>query len=336
MENQFHKSVKVFRSDNAKELLLGEFFSEKGVIHQFSCVERPQQNAVVERKHQHLLNVARSLYFQGKIPIQFWGDCVQTAAFLINRLPVPILQHKSPYQVLFDKEPDYQSLRVFGCLAFASTLPSSQHKFSPRAIPCVFLGYPGGFKGYRLFDIATGKFLISRDVVFHESIFPFQSQPPSALAYDPFPDLVRPLPCQDSLDHLPPLAIPAPDPTPEPPDQPILRRSTRPRKPPTHLQDFVTHVDPPYPITNFVSYDRLSLSYKQFVLQVSSTYEPQYYCQAAHIPEWQHAMSEELAAMDSNHTWDIVPLPKGKHTIGCRWIYKVKRKPDGSVDRYKA
>ena len=47
-------------------------------------------------------------------------------------------------------------------------------------------------------------------------------------------------------------------------------------------------------------------------------------------------MSEELATMDNNHTWDIVPIPKGKHTIGCHWIYKVKRKPDDSVDRYKA
>ena len=91
VENQFHKSVKVFRLDNAKELLLGEFFANKRVIHQFSCVERPQQNAVVERKHQHLLNVACSLYFQAKIPIRFWGDCVQTAAFLINRLPAAIL-----------------------------------------------------------------------------------------------------------------------------------------------------------------------------------------------------------------------------------------------------
>ena len=47
-------------------------------------------------------------------------------------------------------------------------------------------------------------------------------------------------------------------------------------------------------------------------------------------------MAEELQAMEANNTWEVVSLPKGKHTIGCRWVYKVKRKQDGSVDRYKS
>ncbi|KAL5576052.1 hypothetical protein UlMin_017751 [Ulmus minor] len=60
---QFNTNIKVFRSDNAPDLSFVEFFQDKGVLHQFSCVERPQQNSVVERKHQHLFNVARSLFF---------------------------------------------------------------------------------------------------------------------------------------------------------------------------------------------------------------------------------------------------------------------------------
>lgn len=58
MKNQFHKVIKTFRSDNAQELKFMELINAKGISHQFSCVERPEQNSVVERKHQHFLNIA--------------------------------------------------------------------------------------------------------------------------------------------------------------------------------------------------------------------------------------------------------------------------------------
>ena len=61
----------MFRTDNGLEFALSSFYASKGIIHQLSCVETPQQNAVAERKHKHLLNVARALRFHANLPLKF-------------------------------------------------------------------------------------------------------------------------------------------------------------------------------------------------------------------------------------------------------------------------
>ena len=108
------------------------------------------------------------------MPLKFLGESIQTACYLINRLPTPLLSHKSPYELLHTTPPIYTHLRVFGCLSYVTNL-TPVNKFDVRARRCVFLGYPIGQKGYKLYDLTTHKFLISRDVIFHEHIFPYTS-----------------------------------------------------------------------------------------------------------------------------------------------------------------
>jgi hypothetical protein len=72
LKTQFNTSIKYIRSDNSCEFMLKDFYNQTSILHQTSCVNTPQQNDIVERKHQHILCVARALLFQVNLP-NFFG-----------------------------------------------------------------------------------------------------------------------------------------------------------------------------------------------------------------------------------------------------------------------
>jgi hypothetical protein len=85
-----------------------------------------------------------------------------------------------------------------------------------------------------------------------------------------------------------------------------------------------------HPISDFVSYQHLSPSYHSFVSKLSSVSIPKNLQEALSDPKWREAMQEEMKALHKNNTWDLVELPNGKKAIGCKWVFTVKHKADGS------
>ena len=124
-------------------------------------------------KHRHLIETALALLKNTSLPENFWDEAVSTSTFLINRMTTPILQHKSPYEVLFNVKPDYTLLRTFGCLCYPYLRPYSPHKLSARSEQCIFLGYSSFHIGYRCLSLSTNRLYISRNVIFEESIYPY-------------------------------------------------------------------------------------------------------------------------------------------------------------------
>lgn len=176
VKTQFNKDVKRIRSDNGTEFFNHDcsvFLNSLGIVHESSCPYTPQQNGIVERKHRHILEVARAVRFQGNIPIRFWGECVLAAVYLINRLPTSVLHGKSPYEQFHGHKAKLDHLRTIGCLCYATKLVR-QDKFSPKAEACVLMGYSPTQKGYLLYSLFQKILIVSTDVVFKENVFPFR------------------------------------------------------------------------------------------------------------------------------------------------------------------
>ena len=91
-----------------------------------------------------------------------------------------------------------------------------------------------------------------------------------------------------------------------------------------------------HPIAKYLSYHRLSDNYKAFTSKISHLFIPRTIHEALEHPDWKPAVMEEINALNKNKTWEIVDLPVGKKTVGCKWVFTVKCRADGSIDRHKA
>ena len=359
VHTHFNTNIQTLRLDNGQEFNMPTFYQEHGIIHQLSCVETPEQNGRVERKHQHLLNVVRSLMFQSKLPLSHWTNYVLTATHLINHTPSYILNNQTPYQLLFQKPPNYNYFEVFDCLCFASTITNNRGKFHPRATKCIFLGYPPNIKGYKVLDLTTLKTFVSRNVLFHESTFPsILDTIHKPFVFLDFPQIYESKSCKpnnsvsinsgstNSIDPTSVIELSIPENTIHANnDANSLRRSERTKHLPKYLQNYycgnMTKIDSatqapsscsssgkPYCIFSFLSNSILSSKHKAFISVISSTFEPKTYKQAVSIPHWQTAMTDEIKALEHNKTWDLAILPPNKTAIGCKWVYRVKFKAD--------
>ncbi|XP_047270416.1 uncharacterized protein LOC124899554 [Capsicum annuum] len=125
--------------------------------------------------------------------------------------------------------------------------------------------------------------------------------------------------------------------------EPQLRRSIREHRTPTYLSDYiyasafsVISPNPPcFPLHNY-AFSTLTTHNQSLLTFICQINEPNSYQQAILHPGWKEAMTKEFDALNSNHTWDVVQLLPDKKALTCKWVYKVKLKSDGSLERLKA
>jgi len=130
-----------------------------------TCPHTHHQNGSVERKHRRIVETGLTLLAIAQLPLQYWDHAFLTTTYLINRLPSPSLDNKSPFFLLHLQFPDYKFFKSFGCSCFPFTRPYNNSKLEFRSKECIFLGYSPSHKGYKCLD-SEGRLCISKDVVF--------------------------------------------------------------------------------------------------------------------------------------------------------------------------
>jgi histone deacetylase 1/2 len=119
------------------------------------------------------VEVGLSLLAHAHMPLKFWDEAFLATTFLINRTPSKVINFETPIERLYHVQPDYKSLRVFGCACWPNLRPYNKHKLDFRSKECAFLGYSTLHIGFKCLDISTGRVYISCDITFDENVFPF-------------------------------------------------------------------------------------------------------------------------------------------------------------------
>lgn len=110
--------LKEVQTDRGKFTFLTTKWQSKGLIHQLTCPYTSKENGTVENRRTRVVEKGLALLLQATLPSSFWIHSFRTVVFTINRLPSKVLNYVSPYQLLYEKMPDYNFLRVFGCSFF--------------------------------------------------------------------------------------------------------------------------------------------------------------------------------------------------------------------------
>lgn len=134
MENRFKTKISTLFSDNGGEFIAPKsFLSNVGITHLKSPPQTPEHIGVSERKYRHIVETCLTLLTHAGMSTSYWTYAFAAAVYLINRLPTLVLDMESPYQKLFREDPNYDKLRVFGCLCLPWLRPYTTNKFDNRS-----------------------------------------------------------------------------------------------------------------------------------------------------------------------------------------------------------
>jgi hypothetical protein len=312
VENQLERKIKRLRSDRGGKFfpkVFDDFCAEHGIIHERTPPYSPESNRIPKRKNRTLTDLVNAMLDTCGLSKAWWAEAVLTSCHVLNRIPMG-KEEKTPYEMWVGRKPSLSYLRTWGCMAKVNVPINKKRKLGPRTVDCVFLGYASCSIVYRFLvvksevpDVYVDTIMESRDATFFGHIFPMKDiHSNSRYSSEITPEHSTPI---ESSEQPHEIVL-------DEDDNDAPKRSKRQRVEKSFGDDFIVYLvdDTPNTIAKaFASLDE---------------------------DDWKEAVHNEMDSIISNGTWEVTDRPYGCKPVGCKWVFKKKLKPDGTLKKYKA
>ncbi|GJS84530.1 zinc finger, CCHC-type containing protein [Tanacetum coccineum] len=311
IKTEMRLKLRMLRTDRGGEFTSNEFTKyckEHGIARQLTAPYSPQQNGVVERRNRTVLSTTRSMMKAMKLPLNFWAEAVRHTIYILNRVPTRALVDKTPYEALYNRKPNLENLRIFGCTAYAKITIPHLRKLDDRSIPMVYLGVEEGSKAYRLYDPKGKRKHVSRDVKFMETKpWDWDNNREETSTQGSFwASFVV-----EGVDNGNTTQVNSENNDNTYQEQEPITAPDSPITPPTY--NYNPHSEEAEEATS------------------SSTKRSENGFDDTPVRE-----IENLDSIIKNNTWTLTTLPTNHKAIGLKWVFKTKRDAKGEIIKYKA
>jgi len=348
-----------------KNTNLRNFLDQSGITHVTSSVYTPEQNGLIERDIRTVAEAARTIRLRAGLSKPFWAEAMSTSVYILNRVINSRNKEKTPYELWFGKIPSLVNLHRFGESAVVHVHNHQRDKLDPKGRKLIFVGYTENYNTFRFINPSTNELVISCDAVFLNQMYvKNQTETPrndiednELQTIETGPMFGKIEPQRNSITG----SIIDENETYEVErcfEETIDNNRAQSREDISSLEDFNNETSDKD--ENFLTpakappeqpdMDRMNtlrprtgkpnyMPWKLNITTIEADEDPQNFKEAMNRVDkdkWLNAMNEELESLSKCKVWTLVNRPLNKNVVSNRWVLRIKRNPDGTINRYRA
>lgn len=370
VRTQTRHQFKRFHADNGSKFdnaATHQYFAENGICFMFTAPYSPSQNSIAERLNRTLVEKGCAMLL-GK-PRFLWAEAFAYSCYVKNHITTrALVGPETPHEQFWGEKPDVSDFHEFGIKCWVLNQGPGRKKLAAKSNEFMFTGISTSSKAWKYYDTAHRSIKKSRNVIFdltppavvtapvegEMGLPPPPQAPPSASTSAASATVPPPIPPTPAPPSIPP---PAPAPTitvtpPTPPSgeaplDPAPAVAQAPPPPPVVVPPHTTCSSGRLPDEehqrNLADKGRGRRTYlaneRVFLGMEGEVTEPRMYPEAMWSKDvnfWKITMEIEIKTVLRTSTYVLVPLPPRRQSIGCKWVFKIKRDANGRPIKWKA